>query len=186
MMRVSVTAPGMSHCCCRTRGPAVLSCLGAPLQLSREHDVCVKQNMGGQAGGWRGDPRDGSPWIVAEAGLCLQEQPRRVPLAQPALTTGDLPAGVHGSGPGAVPGAPVSGKAMHCSSAGLARMLVGMGRCGERAQHRDGSCWVMHRSKTGDKYPPWGHTAIPGAALIHGARQHRCFWGDRAMTNVLQ
>lgn len=45
VMRVCVTALGVSHCCCRTRGPGVLFCLGAPLQLSREHDVCLKRGV---------------------------------------------------------------------------------------------------------------------------------------------
>uniref|UniRef100_A0A803VMY5 Voltage-dependent R-type calcium channel subunit alpha n=1 Tax=Ficedula albicollis TaxID=59894 RepID=A0A803VMY5_FICAL len=134
--------------------------------------------------GWQ-HPAGGLP----EAGLCLQEQPRRVPLAEPALAAGDLPAGVHGSGPGAVPGAPVSGKVVHCSSAGPAQVLVGTGRCGERAQHRDGSCWVMHRSKTGDEYP-WMSSSWGSAPLLwHWGRSHpwACpAFGARAVTNVLQ
>uniref|UniRef100_A0A8C3RI01 Voltage-dependent R-type calcium channel subunit alpha n=1 Tax=Cyanoderma ruficeps TaxID=181631 RepID=A0A8C3RI01_9PASS len=148
VMRVSVTAPGMSRCCCRTRGAGVLRALGH--HSGSPGNMMSVSNVGcQQRGGGRQHPARGLP----EAGLCLQEQPRRVPLAEPALATGDLPAGVHGSGPGAVPGAPVSGKVMHCSSASPARMMVGTGRCGEPAQRRDGSCWVTHRSKTGDKYP---------------------------------
>lgn len=67
-------------------------------------------------GGERGDPQRWQHPVCAlpEAEPSLQEQPERVPLAEPTLAAGDLPAGVHGPGPRAVPGAPVSGKVTHC------------------------------------------------------------------------
>lgn len=113
-------------CPTATEGPGALvpSPAQAPLQLPTAHDVCpgapdslgdkhrgssALRHRGGDAQQWQ-HLVCGSP----EAELSLQEQPERVPLTEPALAAGDLPAGVHGSSPWAVPGAPVSGKVTHC------------------------------------------------------------------------
>lgn len=124
MVGVAGTALGMSHCCRGTWDTGVLTCSGTTSAV--QETTCLSWRsqpcLGGKHRGspalshWRGDtqrwqqPACGLP----EAGPSLQEQPERVPLAEPALTAGDLPAGVHGSSPWAVPGAPVSGKVTHC------------------------------------------------------------------------
>lgn len=113
-------------CPTATAGPGALvpSPAQAPLQLSIAHDVCPGglDSLGDKHRGssalrhWSGDaqrwqhPACGSP----EAELSLQEQPEWVPLTEPTLAAGNLPAGVYGSSPRAVPGAPVSGKVTHC------------------------------------------------------------------------
>lgn len=52
VMRVSVTAPGMSHCCCRTRDTGVLPALGH--HFSSSENMMLVSNVGSQQHGGSG------------------------------------------------------------------------------------------------------------------------------------